>query len=132
MSVWRCRHVPGAGADDPDLDVRSIGVHTRWPGASPQDVEKEIIVEQEEYLRAIPGLQRITATASTGKADIELEFSHASDINEVLVRVNNALSQVTSYPENVDQPRIVTSSLSSNAFMYFRIQPLPGLSLIHI
>lgn len=110
----------------PDLDVRSIGVHTRWPGASPQDVEKEIIVEQEEYLRTIPGLQRITATASTGKADIELEFSHASDINEVLVRVNNALSQVTSYPENVDQPRIVTSSLSSNAFMYFRIQPLPG------
>ncbi len=110
----------------PDLDVRTIGVHTRWPGAAPQDVEREIIIEQEEYLRAMPGLQRITATASTGRADIELEFSHATDINEVLIRVNNALSQVDAYPENVDQPRIVTSSLSSNAFMYFRIQPLPG------
>jgi multidrug efflux pump subunit AcrB len=110
----------------PDLDVRAVTVHTRWPGATPQDIEKEIIIEQEEYLRAIPGLERIVSTAKTGKATIELEFSYNTDINDVLVRVNNALSQVTAYPENVDQPRIVSNSLSSNAFMYFRIQPLPG------
>ena len=110
----------------PDLDIRAVSVRTSWPGATPQDIEKEIIIEQEEYLRAIQGLERIISTANTGSATIELEFSHGTDINEVLIRVNNALSQVTSYPENVDQPRILTSSFSSNAFMFFRIQPLPG------
>ncbi len=109
----------------PDLDVRTVSIHTRWPGASPQDVEKEIIVEQEEYLRSIPGLERIISTASTGSATIELEFGYHGDINEILIRVNNALSQVSAYPENVDQPRIVTSSISSTSFMYFRVQPLP-------
>ncbi len=110
----------------PDLDVRAISVRTKWPGAGPQDVEKEIIVEQEEYLRVIPGLERIVSTATTGSARIELEFSHGTDINEVLIRVNNALAQVSSYPENVDQPRIVTSSFSNSAFMYFRVQALEG------
>ncbi|WP_051906304.1 efflux RND transporter permease subunit [Methylomarinum vadi] len=110
----------------PDLDVRAISIKTDWPGATPQDVEKEIIIEQEEYLRSIPGLERIISTASTGAAEIEMEFGHGADINEVLIRVNNALSQVPSYPENVDEPRILTTSISSNAFMYFRIQPLPG------
>ena len=110
----------------PDLDVRTVQVRTSWPGATPQDIEKEILIEQEEYLRSIPSLQRIEATASSGQARVELEFPHGVDINETLIRVNNALSQVPSYPNNVDQPRIYAESFSSNSFMYFRVAPLDG------
>ena len=62
----------------PDLDVRVISVRTTWPGATPQDVEKEILIEQEEYLRNLPNLSRIIATASSGQAEIELEFPFGS------------------------------------------------------
>lgn len=110
----------------PDLDARVVSVRTTWPGATPQDVEKEIIVEQEDYLRNIPNLDRMVSTASTGSARIELEFSHGTDLTEVLIRVNNALAQVPDYPENVDEPRIVTTSTSDNPFMFFRVVPLPG------
>ena len=110
----------------PDLEVRTISVRTSWPGATPQDVEKEILVEQERYLRSIPQVQRMLSTASTGSARVELEFPFGVDISDALIRVNNALSRVPSYPENVDEPRIVTSSFSSNSFMFFRIEPLPG------
>jgi multidrug efflux pump subunit AcrB len=110
----------------PDLEVRTITVRTYWPGATPQDVEKEILVEQEEHLRNVPGLQRMISTADTGSARIELEFPFGIDINETLIRVNNALSQVSSYPVSVRQPRIYASSFSSNSFMYFRVAPLPG------
>ena len=30
----------------PDLDVRVITVVTSWPGANPQDIEKEILIEE--------------------------------------------------------------------------------------
>ncbi len=110
----------------PDLDVRTIQVRTTWPGATPQDIEKEILIEQEEFLRSLPSLKHIIATASSGSARIELEFPPGVDINEMLIRVNNALSQVPSYPENVDQPRIFAESFSSNSFMYFRVAPLDG------
>jgi len=110
----------------PDLEVRTITVRTKWPGATPQDVEKEILVEQEEFLRNVPGLQRMISTAQTGSARIALEFPFGVDINESLIRVSNALSQVPSYPINVREPRIYASSFSSNAFMFFRVAPLPG------
>ena len=110
----------------PDLEVRTITVRTSWPGATPQDIEKEIVIEQEEYLRAIPGLQRIVATSSFGDARIELEFPFGIDLNETLIRVNNALSQVPSYPINVKEPRIYATSFSANSFMYFRVAPLKG------
>ncbi len=110
----------------PDLDARVVTISTKWPGASPQDVEKEIIVEQEKYLGRIPGLERMVSTAQTGRADIQLEFPFSIPMEEVLLNTNNALSQVPGYPENVDQPRIKAEAFSSNSFMYFRLMPESG------
>nr|WP_305907799.1 efflux RND transporter permease subunit [Methylomarinum sp. Ch1-1]MDP4520579.1 efflux RND transporter permease subunit [Methylomarinum sp. Ch1-1] len=126
MPVRQPGDPPGADSDDSRSRCQDGQHQDRLARRHPQDVEKEIIIEQEEYLRSMPGLERIISNASTGGGTIELEFGHGADINEVLIRVNNALSQVPSYPENVDQPRILTSSISSNSFMYFRVQPLPG------
>lgn len=110
----------------PDLEVREISVRTSWPGATPQDVEKEILIEQEEFLRAVPNLARLISYASTGSAEIELEFPYGTDITQALIDVNNALSQVPAYPETVDEPRVTADSFSQNAFMYYRVVPLPG------
>jgi multidrug efflux pump subunit AcrB len=110
----------------PDLDPRIVTVQTFWPGASPQDVEKEILVAQEEFLRNVTGVDRMISTAAFGQGTIELEFPFGMDINEALIRTSNSLSQVPRYPENVDEPRITSESFSQNAFAYYGIQPLPG------
>ncbi len=110
----------------PDLEVRTVTIRTAWPGATPQDVEKEVLIEQEEHLRNVPNLQRMVSTAETGAARIQLEFPFGVDINETLIRVNNALSQVSAYPVTVREPRIYATSFSANSFMYFRVAPLPG------
>lgn len=109
----------------PDVEERTISVETRWPGATPQDIEKDILIEQERYLRNVPNLSRLVATAGSGSAEVELEFPFGTDAVESMIQVNNALSQVPSYPRNVDEPRIVAASFSSNAFMYFRVATLP-------
>ncbi len=110
----------------PDLETRTVTVETRWPGATPQDIEKEILIEQERYLRNVPNLSRMISSASFGASEIELEFPFGVDITEALIQINNALSQVSDYPLNVDEPRIVAASFSANAFMYFRIGTLIG------
>lgn len=110
----------------PDLEVRTITIRTDWPGATPQDVEKEIIIEQERYLRGLPNLSRMVSEASTGSAMVRLEFPFGTDVTDSLIRVNNALSQVPAYPENVDEPVLRADSFSENAFMAFRVIPLEG------
>jgi len=110
----------------PDLEVRTISVITSWPGATPRDVEQEILIEQERYLRTLPNLERMESFASTGQASIELQFPFGVDISDALIRTSNALSQVSGYPENVDPPRLLSSAFSDNAFMYFALSPLPG------
>ncbi len=107
----------------PDLDVRTISVDTHWPGATPQDVEQEILLEQEQFLRTLPNLKRMVSGASTGRATIRLEFPFGVDINQALIQTSNALSQVSGYPENVDEPSLSASSFSDNAFMHLRVAP---------
>ena len=79
----------------PDLEVRTITVFTRWPGATPQDIEKEIIIEQEEYLRSIPSLERIISRSSSGEARIVACAGHAAHLeapHEVAAILRAALS----------------------------------------
>ena len=88
-------------------------MRTYWVGVTPQDVEQEILVRQERFLARIPGLVRMASWANTGEARVELEFAHGADINEILIRVNNALSRVSGYPENVVEPSLSATSFSN-------------------
>lgn len=96
----------------PDIERPTITVTTDWPGASPVEVETDIIDEQEEELKNVQGLIEMESTANSNSGTITLEFRVGTDLDEAVVRVSNALNQVSSYPENVEQPRIRTANSS--------------------
>ncbi len=91
------------------MSIPTLTVSTAWPGAAPTEVEAEILLEQEEALKGIDGLERMESTASSDQGRIRLEFSVETDIEEALVRVTNRLSQVSGYPEAAREPVVATS-----------------------
>ncbi|MCA8968979.1 MAG: efflux RND transporter permease subunit [Planctomycetes bacterium] len=99
----------------PNVDKPVVTVATFWEGASPNEVEREIVDEQEEKLKSIPGLIEMTSTAVEGSATIELEFGVAKDMSRALLDVNEKLRQVPSYPENVDEPVVSSGDTGAAA-----------------
>lgn len=98
----------------PDITTPTITVQTTWVGASPVEVESDIVDRQEEELQSIQGVVEMESTAEPNQARIILEFRVGTDIDEALVRVSNALDQVDSYPENVDNPVIFSANSSGS------------------
>ncbi|MBX2799254.1 MAG: efflux RND transporter permease subunit [Myxococcales bacterium] len=94
----------------PDIEVPTLSVQTRWPGAAPAEVEREILVPQEDVLKSLQGLERMSSEASRDQGSITLELAVGSDLDEALVRVTNRLSQVPRYPESADQPVVSTGN----------------------
>ncbi len=88
----------------PDVDRPVITVMTAWPGASPQEVESEIIDEQEERLKSVSNLAKMKSTASEGTGTIRLEFPVGVDKEVAFTDVSDKLRQVPDYPERVDDP----------------------------
>ncbi len=94
----------------PDVSTPTITVTTRWPGASPAEVEAEILEEQEEAIKSVVGLDLMESEASPDEARITLEFEVGTDLDVALVRVSNALTKVPRYPEAADQPVVATAN----------------------
>ncbi|MCB9777284.1 MAG: efflux RND transporter permease subunit [Alphaproteobacteria bacterium] len=94
----------------PDITVPTLSVQTTWPGAAPAEVEGELLVEQEEVLKGLDGLERMTSEASQNRGSITLEFAVGTDLDDALVRASNRLSQVPDIPDGARQPVLSTSS----------------------
>ncbi|MEM1024235.1 MAG: efflux RND transporter permease subunit [Myxococcota bacterium] len=90
----------------PDIAIPTLSVSTNWPGASPAEVEAEILEEQEDALKTLSGLVRMEATAEPDRGTLRLELEVGTPIQESLVRATNLLSQVPDYPEAANQPII--------------------------
>ncbi len=91
----------------PTISQPTITVTTVWPGRSPDEVVDEITKEQEEKLKNVEGLDRMSSTSSTGSSEISLEFRLGSDVSRSLQEVSDALRQVPAYPAEVDEPIVV-------------------------
>lgn len=107
----------------PDVDIPTITVETRWRGASPQEVERQIVQEQEEQLRSVEGLRRMSSESMDSLGRITLEFDVTTDLKEALVNVNTRLAQVPQYPVNADEPVVSTSNLSDRPIAWFVLTP---------
>ncbi|MFG0258280.1 MAG: efflux RND transporter permease subunit [Phycisphaerales bacterium JB043] len=97
----------------PNVDRPVITVSTFWPGASPQEMVSEITKEQEERLKNIENLRKMSSMSAEGSSSITLELYVGSDIDRAMQEVSDALRQVPSYPEEVNEP--VISATANNA-----------------
>lgn len=96
----------------PNVDQPILTVETSWIGRSPQEVETEIIQEQEDKLKSVSNLRKMTATANQGQGSIELEFFVGTDMNRARQEVSDKLREVPDYPDDVDEPVIANGDTS--------------------
>lgn len=103
----------------PEVQRPTITIETLWPGASPQEVEQEITLEQEEQLKSVEGMTKMTSESADSKSTITLEFQVGIKMEESLLKVNSRLQQVREYPEDADEPIISTSNSSDRPIAWF-------------
>jgi HAE1 family hydrophobic/amphiphilic exporter-1 len=109
----------------PEVQTPTITVETRWPGASPQEIEQQIILEQEEYLKGVEGVTKMTSESADSLGKITLEFLVGTNMDRALLLVNSRLQQVPNYPEDADQPVITTANSSDRPIAWFILSPQP-------
>ena len=109
----------------PNVERPAISIETRWAGASPQEIEKEIINEQEEKLKSVEGVTKMSSSSSDSEGEITLEFRVGTDMNQAVLKVNSQLQQVREYPIDADKPVIRTSSSSDRSIAWFILSVRP-------
>jgi hydrophobic/amphiphilic exporter-1 (mainly G- bacteria), HAE1 family len=102
----------------PTVIEAEITVTTLWPGATPYEIEREIIEEQEKVLKGIPNLVELESASFNSQGTVTLKFSIGTDVNNALLRVSNKLDEVAAYPENVEKPVISATGAATSPVIW--------------
>ena len=103
----------------PEVQIPTITVECRWRGASPQEIERELIQPLEEQLRSVEGLVKLSSDSGSSNGTVELEFAVGTDMSQALVKVNTRVQQVRDWPIDADRPVIRTSSANDRPVAWF-------------
>ncbi len=110
----------------PDVRKPLIQVVTRWSGAAPAEIEREIVDRQEEAFAGIEGLEEMVSSSQDGRSFVSLEFNIGQNMDRALLLVGNRLNRITGMPDEADEPRIRTRDSNDNPVAWFTVDLLPG------
>ena len=94
----------------PDIEKPVLDVRVRWNGASPVDVDREIVGRLERELASLNGVEEIASRSSRGYARVTLTYGVTQDMDKALVMLLSKLSAVNGLPDDADTPLVRTSN----------------------
>jgi len=112
----------------PTVTQPKLSVETIWPGATPYEIERDLIEEQEKALKSTPSLVEYESTSSDSVGKITLTFKLGTDINQAKLDVSNKLNEVSSYPTNAEKPVISSSGDDASPVIWTMLQTKEGNS----
>ena len=90
----------------PSVQPDIVQVEVIWPGASPKEVEQQVIQRVEEVLKNVSNVYRVTSEARESFGSLTIQTYPTVDLNAFLNDVKNAVDSVTAFPRDIENPRV--------------------------
>lgn len=90
----------------PVVPVAGASITMTWNGASPQDVEEQIITRIEEAVADIDGLERITSVARESFAVVNVRGRDDIDMKVFIDEIKLRVDQINNLPQAAFQPQV--------------------------
>lgn len=91
---------------DPFVEFPGASVSIAWPGASPQDVEEQLIVRMEEALSTVDGVNRMRAFAGEGGGSVTVQGKEDVPIDKFMQDVKRQIDGISTFPPAAEEPQI--------------------------
>ncbi|MBP5296742.1 MAG: efflux RND transporter permease subunit, partial [Bacteriovoracaceae bacterium] len=116
----------------PKTDFPVVSVKVVYPGASPEEVESQIIKKIEDVVSEISAVKTITARAYESLAMVMIEFELEEDINVKSIEVKDKVEAIINdFPSSAERPTIEKFDPLSTAVvsLYLTSDTLDGRTL---
>ncbi|MEM6410296.1 MAG: efflux RND transporter permease subunit [Pseudomonadota bacterium] len=89
----------------PTTLVNGAAVTMVWDGASPQDIEDQLMSRIEESISDIDGLKRVTSASAEGGGEVFIEAENTTDMTWFTNEVERRVNQIANFPPGAERPR---------------------------
>jgi multidrug efflux pump subunit AcrB len=90
----------------PEFEMDLIRIDVAYPGASPEEIEKGIVLATEEAINGLDGIKKVSATALEGQSSVYAELLLGTDPDKALADIKNAVNRISSFPQEAERPEV--------------------------
>jgi multidrug efflux pump subunit AcrB len=94
----------------PVYETNTVEIDMDYRGASPEEVERSVILPIEAELRGMELVRRLVSVAREGNATVDVEIMPNFDRNRALQEITAAVQRVSLFPDDVEPPVITLGS----------------------
>jgi multidrug efflux pump subunit AcrB len=99
----------------PSVNLDALVVTTRYPGASPKDVELNVTNKIEDEIKAIDGIETLTSYSMENISVINISIDpDAKDKDDVKRNIRDGISRVSNFPPDVTDLPYINEVKSEN------------------
>ena len=110
----------------PDIEKPIYQVRVAWPGAAPEDVDREIVSRLETELSNLTAIEEISSNSSSGSARVTLTYAISTDMDKALTVLLSKLAGITGLPDDARAPQVRTSNSDDSPIARLALVPLEG------
>ena len=91
----------------PNMEIPTVLVRCEYQGASPTEIEVEIVKRIEDAVSSLDGIKHITSMSIEDEARIQLEFNMGTDVDVAATDIREALNRIREdLPDGANEPTI--------------------------
>ena len=90
----------------PSVQPDIVQVEVIWPGASPKEMEQQVVQRVEEALKNVSNVYRVSSESRESFGSLTVETYPTVNLNAFLNDVKNAVDSITSFPRDMENPRV--------------------------
>jgi len=94
----------------PDFEIDVVNISVAYPGASPDEVEKGVILPVEEAIEGINGIKKIRSTANESSGTVTVEAVTGYDMQKLYQDIKNEVDRIDSFPDEAEDPQVMIPS----------------------
>ncbi|SHE23461.1 efflux RND transporter permease subunit [methanotrophic endosymbiont of Bathymodiolus puteoserpentis (Logatchev)] len=90
----------------PDFVTDTISISTTYTGASPEEIERGIVLAIEDAISGLEGIDEISSSAQEGYATVLVDVMTDADINLLAQDIQREIDRITTFPEDAEDPKV--------------------------
>ena len=90
----------------PDFVTDTISINTVYTGASPEEIERGIVLAIEDAISGLEGIDEISSSSQEGYATLLVDVMTDADINLLAQDIQREIDRITTFPEDAEDPKV--------------------------
>lgn len=104
----------------PQTTINGMSVSVSWPGASPRDVEQQLVVRIEEAVDGLDGIDYVEGNAREGSANVNIRTKIGIDYEKMIDQVKARVDSIQNLPPDAFRPQVSRWDARAD-IMYFAL-----------